>query len=206
MVVRPVLLPQGEARLHVDGSGPARLLLGHGAGGGVDAPDLLAARSAGLACGLEVVRVEQPWRVRGGRVAPAPPRLDEVWLGAVRSLRPLPSVVGGRSSGARVACRTAGELSKVRAVLCLAFPLVPPGRTASRAHELALPAVPRLVVQGERDAFGVPGPGPGVELHVVGGADHGFAVRRSDGRTARQVREEVQQVVERWLVRTLDLT
>lgn len=195
--------PSGPARLHVEGVGPARLVLGHGAGGGVDAPDLLAARDAGLAAGLEVVRVEQPWRVRGRRVAEAPARLDAAWLAALAVLAPVPCVLGGRSAGARVACRTAAVLPGVRAVLCLAFPLRPPSGTASRDAELDLPAVPRLVVQGERDAFGVPRPRPGVAVHVVAGADHAFAVRRRDGRTREQVRAELQGVLTAWLRQTL---
>ncbi|HEU0102304.1 MAG TPA: alpha/beta family hydrolase [Mycobacteriales bacterium] len=194
----------GPAGVYVDGAGPARLVLGHGAGGGVDAPDLLAARAAALELGLQVVRVEQPWRVRGARVAEAPTRLDAAWLTVLAQLPPLPAVLGGRSSGARVACRTAGRLDDVLGVLCLAFPLVPPtGRRLSRAHELALPHVPRLVVQGSRDEFGVPVAAPGVEVAVVAGADHGFGVRRRDGRTAADVRGQVQERVQDWLGRLL---
>ncbi len=195
----PVDTPSGPARLHVDGAGSFRLVLGHGAGGGVDAPDLLAARDAALAVGFEVVRVEQPWRVRGRRVAEAPPRLDAAWSAALAGLAPLPTVLGGRSAGARVACRTAGGRPELRGVLCLAFPLVPPGRTADRSGELALPQVPVLVVQGARDAFGVPGPAPGREVVVLPGADHAFAVRRRDGVDAAQVLAGVAAAVTGWL-------
>lgn len=216
--------PSGPARLHVDGEGTSRFVLAHGAGGGADAPDLLAARDAGLALGLQVVRVEQPWRVRGARVAEAPVRLDAAWLAALATLLPpptglpatrpaltgpVPTVLGGRSSGARVACRTASlvtadGLGDVRGVLCLAFPLRPPGRTADRSSELALPQVPRLVVQGERDAFGVPDASPGVRVERVAGADHGFGVRRRDGRSAEDVQAQVRDVVRDWLAE-LDL-
>jgi uncharacterized protein len=178
-------------------------VLGHGAGGGTDAPDLQAAAAAGVALGLSVALVEQPWRVAGRRVAEAPARLDAAWTAVLAQLPrpPGPLVVGGRSAGARVACRTAA-LAGADAVLALAFPLVAPsGR--SRAAELALPAVPRLVVQGSRDAFGVPDPAPGVQVHVVEGADHAFAVRRRDGRTADDVAEEVTAVVRRWLAQTV---
>lgn len=227
-----VATPSGPARLHVDGEGTSRFVLAHGAGGGVDAPDLLAARDAGLALGLQVVRVEQPWRVRGARVAEAPVRLDAAWLAALATLLPaptgpapsrgptgpapsrrltgpVPTVLGGRSSGARVACRTApvvtaDGLGDVRGVLCLAFPLRPPGRTADRSSELALPQVPRLVVQGERDAFGVPDASPGVRVERVAGADHGFGVRRRDGRSAEDVQAQVRDVVRGWLAE-LDL-
>ncbi len=149
------------------------LVLGHGAGGGVAAPDLRAAVTAAIAAGCRAILVEQPWRVAGRRVAPAPPRLDEAWLAVLAALRepsgrlvvdplvvdPLvvdPLVVGGRSAGARVACRTAVSVGAAAAV-CLAFPLHPPGRpAASRAPELAGAGVPVVVVQGERDAFGRP--------------------------------------------------
>lgn len=180
--------------------GAGLLVLGHGAGGGIEAPDLLAARAAGLAVGLQVIRVEQPWRVRGRRVAEAPVRLDAAWLSVLAGLnRTGPLVVGGRSSGARVACRTATAVGAT-AVLALAFPLHPPsGPGRSRLAELLLPAVPRLVVQGERDVFGRPELAPGLEVHVVRGADHGFGVRRKDGRTGEQVVEEVRLVVTRWL-------
>jgi predicted alpha/beta-hydrolase family hydrolase len=134
-------------------------------------------------------------------VAEAPPKLDEAFV-AVMAQLPLtydgPLVLGGRSSGARVACRTANELG-AKAVLGLAFPLVPPGRTTSRADELALPTVPRLVVQGSRDAFGLPVAGDGVAVHVVEGADHSFAVRKLDGRTRKEVLTEVRAVVRDWL-------
>ncbi|GAB2675468.1 alpha/beta hydrolase family protein [Thalassiella azotivora] len=174
----------GPARVHVDGvegagadgggAGPVGLLvLGHGAGGGVQAPDLVAATACAVARGWLVLRVEQPWRVAGKRVASPPPRLDQGLtevLGALRADPPdgldavragtsagaVPMVLGGRSAGARVACRTAQALG-ASAVLCLAFPLHPPGRPErSRAGELALARVPLLVVQGERDPFGGP--------------------------------------------------
>lgn len=196
--------PVGSARVRLQT--PARpaglLLLGHGAGGGVEAPDLCAARDAGLAAGLAVARVEQPWRVAGRRVAEAAPRLDAAWR-AVRDALPAagPLVVGGRSSGARVACRTAGDVGAA-AVLALAFPLVPPnGR--SRQPELLLPDVPVLVVQGDRDAFGVPEPHGSVAVHRVAGADHAFRVRRADGRAARDVAEELREVVRAWLTDVL---
>ena len=176
-------------------------MLGHGAGGGIDAPDLLAARDAAVGLGLQVARVEQPWRVAGRRVAEAPPRLDTAWLAVIAALPPAdgPLLLGGRSAGARVACRTAAELGAA-GVLALAFPLRTSGRPdRDRGDELRRPSCPRLVVQGERDVFGVPEPFPGVEVHVVAGADHGFAVRRRDGRTAADVRDEVAQVVRAWL-------
>ena len=189
--------PVGPARTWTQGPyGLAPVLvLGHGAGGGVEAPDLLAARDAALAVGFAVVRVEQPWRVAGRRVAEAPARLDAAWLAVVATLTG-PVVLGGRSAGARVACRTAGRLGAV-GVLALAFPLQ--ARRANRLPELRGPSVPRLVVQGSRDAFGVPGPEPGLTVHVVAGADHAFAVRRKDGRTPSAVAGEVTAAVAAWL-------
>jgi len=198
----------GPARIFREGTGSGVLVLGHGAGGGPghQAVDLLAARDAGLAVGLTVVQVEQPWRVAGRRVAEAPPRLDAAWLAVVAAVaadRPGPLVVGGRSSGARVACRSAQAVGAA-GVLVLAFPLQPPGRPdRTRLQELLLPTVPRLVVQGDRDAFGRPDAVPGVQVHDVRGADHAFGVRKKDGRTPEQVRAEVRDVVGEWLGRLL---
>lgn len=136
-------------------------MLGHGAGGGVGAPDLQAAKAAGLEAGLAVALVEQPYRVAGRR-SPAPaPQLDVAWLAVVDALRGDPFeglelICGGRSSGARVACRTAADAGAA-AILCLAFPVHPPGRPEkSRLAELDAVTVRTLVVQGERDPFGMP--------------------------------------------------
>lgn len=163
----------GAARVNLSGDGPGLLVLGHGAGGGVDAPDLVAAAEAADALGWRVALVEQPWRVKGRRVAEAPPRLDRAWVEVLATLEGRPLVVGGRSAGARVACRTAADVG-AHAVLCLAFPLHPPGRPErTRLPELAAVELPVLVVQGEADAFGLP-----PHAVVVPGADHGFRVRR----------------------------
>ena len=156
--------PLGPAR--VLSAGPSAraagtLVLGHGAGGGVESADLAAVTQAASGAGWCVLRVEQPWRVAGKRIAPAPARLDLAWRAVLASLRDagrltLPLVLGGRSAGARVACRTAAE-EGADGVLALGFPLHPPGRPGrSRADELTGVAVPLLVVQGERDAFGGP--------------------------------------------------
>jgi uncharacterized protein len=139
----------------------AWLVLGHGAGGGVESADLLGAAEAAHAAGLSVALVEQPYRVAGRR-SPAPAaQLDAAWIAIVEQLElDLPLIAGGRSSGARVACRAAGETGAA-AVLCLAFPLHPPGKPEkSRLAELDSVRVPTLVVQGESDAFGIPPPGP----------------------------------------------
>lgn len=174
--------PAGPAQAVVEGSPRpvALLMLGHGAGGSIDAPDILAARDAALGAGVAVARVVQPYRVRGSR-SPAPaPRLDESWVAVAATLRRrrgwarLPVIFGGRSSGARVACRCANELGAA-GVLCLAFPLHPPGRPdKTRLPELTAVAAPVLVIQGSADPFGMPpAPEPGV-LVVVDGADHGM--------------------------------
>jgi predicted alpha/beta-hydrolase family hydrolase len=165
-------------------------VLGHGAGGGVDALDLLAARDAAHAAGFRVALVEQPWRVKGKKVAEAPARLDQAWVDVLEHLTGAPLVVGGRSAGARVACRTAEEVGAA-AVLCLAFPLHPPGRPErSRLEELTTVRVPVLVVQGDRDPFGMP---PGAT--VVPGADHGFRVAKG----GTPARPRITAVVEEWL-------
>jgi predicted alpha/beta-hydrolase family hydrolase len=156
--------PHGPARAHlhlVDGA-ERMLVLGHGAGGGVTAPDLKAATDVALAEGVSVALVEQPYRV-AGRKSPAPaPQLDAAWIAVCEQL---PShdelLVGGRSSGARVACRTAAATGAAK-VLCLAFPLHPPGRPdKTRLPELEAVTVPVLIVQGESDPFGMPPEAPG---------------------------------------------
>lgn len=153
----------GPARVHrldPDGAVAGTLVLGHGAGGGVDSADLSAVSAAAQGAGWRVLLVEQPWKVAGKRIAPAPPRLDEGWTAVLAALRGSwlsgPLVLGGRSAGARVACRTASAQGAA-GVLALAFPLHPPGRPEkSRAAELHLVDVPLLVVQGLTDAFGGP--------------------------------------------------
>jgi hypothetical protein len=151
--------PHGPARAHLTEAEDPRglLVLGHGAGGGVSARDLVKAQSTALAEGFSVALVEQPYRV-AGRKSPAPAaQLDAAWIAVIEHLRgDLPLVTGGRSSGARVACRTAGETGAV-GVLCLAFPLHPPGRPEkTRLSELEAVSVPVLIVQGESDPFGMP--------------------------------------------------
>ena len=164
--------PRGTARAHVHPAAEPRaaLVLGHGAGGGVTAPDLVAATAAALAADVSVALVEQPYRVLGRR-SPAPAaQLDTAWIAVVEQLRDgpldgLPLLTGGRSSGARVACRTAATIGPV-GVVCLAFPLRPPGRpdAPSRLPELEAVTVPLLVVQGQGDQFGIPPPS---ELRTV---------------------------------------
>jgi predicted alpha/beta-hydrolase family hydrolase len=175
--------PHGPARahLHMVNSPRGALVLGHGAGGGVGAPDLVAATEAAREEGFTVALVEQPYRVAGRR-SPAPAKqLDAAWIAVVTRLRKreiggLPLVAGGRSLGARVACRTADATGTV-AVLCLAFPLEPPHRPAtppkSRLDELDAVRVPVLVVQGDGDPFGRPPPGPSREVVTVRG-NHGL--------------------------------
>jgi predicted alpha/beta-hydrolase family hydrolase len=169
-----------RAHLHQAREPRAALVLGHGAGGGVTARDLVAVTGAARDVGFSVALVEQPYRVAGRR-APAPARqLDAAWIAVLTQLqtgelRDLPTVVGGRSMGARVACRTQVALG-ARGVLCLAFPLVPPRRSGSvpaqsRLPELDAVSVPTLVVQGARDPFGIPPPGAGRTVITVAG-DH----------------------------------
>ncbi|MBM7806415.1 putative alpha/beta-hydrolase family hydrolase [Geodermatophilus bullaregiensis] len=155
--------PLGPAAVHADGPADGArgtLVLGHGAGGGVASADLTAVTASASAAGWRVLRVEQPWRVAGKRIAPAPPRLDTAWSAVLDALRPglsRPLVLGGRSAGARVACRTASAQG-ADGVLALAFPLHPPGRPEkSRAAELTGAGVPLVVVQGQTDGHGRPG-------------------------------------------------
>ena len=186
------------------GSGPARaeldepdspaflMVLTHGAGGGVDSPDLLAAAQAAGSLGGAVARVLQPYRVRGARAPGSPERQDEAWLEIIAALRQrfpaIPLVQGGRSNGARVACRTARAVG-ARAVVALAFPLHPPGRPErSRAAELR-EADPVLVVNGDRDPFGIPDGADASRVVVVPGETH--ALSRHP--------QEVRVAVESWL-------
>jgi len=196
--VHDVATPHGTARLHIDrgtsaapGSSTtapvATLVLGHGAGRGGDSPDLEALAEALPAQGITVVRIEQPWHVAGRKVAGRPAVLDEATRACLDGLAPLlqqrgldaagPLVVGGRSAGARVACRLASSVGAV-GCLALAFPLHPPGKPdKTRLPELLGAGVPTFVVQGERDAFGGPAAFPEhVDLTVVPEADHGFRV------------------------------
>ncbi|MFI8166997.1 alpha/beta family hydrolase [Streptomyces sp. NPDC085931] len=172
----------GTARITWHPARKPRLVLavGHGAGGGIEARDLAALADALPAHGVTVARVEQPWRVAGKKLAPAPRTLDTGWRGVWPALTApgLPVISGGRSAGARVACRTAAELG-AHAVLALSFPLHPPGKPEkSRAGELLGSGVPTLVVQGGNDPFGRPAEFPegAYELVEVPYADHGFAV------------------------------
>lgn len=172
----------GDARVTWHPAPEARLVLAvsHGAGGGIEARDLKALARVLPAHGVTVARVEQPWRVAGKKVAPAPKTLDVGWRGLWPALTApgLPVISGGRSAGARVACRTAVELG-AHAVLALSFPLHPPGKPEkSRAGELLGAGVPTLVLQGGNDPFGKPEefPDGDFEMVEVPYGDHGFAV------------------------------
>ncbi|HEX2297661.1 MAG TPA: alpha/beta family hydrolase [Pseudonocardiaceae bacterium] len=184
-----------RAELHCCPQGDAALLLGHGAGGSISAPDLVAATRSATAAGTHVALVEQPYRVAGRRTPAPAGQLDEAWLAVAARLAAgvfsgLPMVFGGRSSGARVACRTASA-GGAFAVLCLAFPLHPPGRPEkSRLDELERVEVPVLVVQGERDPFGRPEPTAGREVVLLPG-DH--SLKADPGAVGRTVAEWLQR-------------
>jgi predicted alpha/beta-hydrolase family hydrolase len=171
--------PRGIAVAHVRETAETRaaLVLGHGAGGGVNARDLAAAAAAAEEERYSVALVEQPYRVAGRRSPPPAAHLDEAWLAVVGELAAgplagLPLVTGGRSSGARVACRTAAATGSI-GVLCLAFPLQPPGGRPDRLAELDGVSVPVLVVQGANDPFGIPPKRRRRRVVVVEG-DHGL--------------------------------
>lgn len=205
--IREVTTPQGPARLHTDRSRHpiATLVLGHGAGGGVEARDLEALAAALPREGITVVRVEQPWRVAGKRIAPAPKVLDEAFVAAVDQLRiRTPLVLGGRSAGARSAARTARHLG-ASGWVGLSFPLHPPGKPEkSRVEELLAVEVPRLVVQGERDPMGLPDEFPGhVQLTVVPEADHGLKVPARAEVTQEEALLVVTEAVLEFVVREI---
>jgi uncharacterized protein len=179
--------PPGEDSPEGEGKPPRFLLvLTHGAGGSAAAPDLLAARDAGVQLGGLVARVTQPYRVRGARAPGSPDRQDAAWTEVVAALRPLapgvPLVQGGRSNGARVACRTAAAVGAC-AVIALAFPLRPPRPTApSRIDELRMArdsGAKVLVVSGERDPFGIPGASDADRVVVVPGEAHALKGHRA---------------------------
>ena len=204
VTVLDVATPHGLARAHLHPVARPRaaLVLGHGAGGGVSARDLVTITEVALSEGISVALVEQPYRVAGRR-APAPARqLDAAWTAVVDDLRlgelsGLALVVGGRSLGARVACRTA-EATGAIGVLCLAFPLLPPRRSVtavSRLSELDAVTVPTLVVQGARDPFGVP-PASGGRTVVQVAGDHGLKTDL----------DAVAAAVREWLPRVLSGT
>lgn len=207
--VRLVPTELGPARLHIARARRrerAQLVLGHGASGGVEAVDLTALAERLPAWGVSVVRVEQPWRVAGRRLAPTPRSLDLAWVSVVARLRgAVPLVLGGRSAGARVACRTAGTL-RASGVVALAFPLHPPGRPdRSRSAELVEAGVPALVLQGGRDPFGTPeevravlGAAP-CSVREVAGADHGFAVGARGPLTRDEALELITSSVRGWV-------
>jgi uncharacterized protein len=164
--------PHGPARAHVRPADDPRgmLVLGHGAGGGVQARDLVAAAGAALAEDFSVALVDQPYRV-AGRKSPAPAaQLDAAWTAVIEHLAPTGVLVtGGRSAGARVACRTAAATGAA-GVLCLAFPVHPPGKPEkSRLSELDEVSVPVLIVQGASDPFGMPPEAPDRTLVKVPG-------------------------------------
>lgn len=206
--------PAGDARITLYGADAPRgvLALGHGAGGGVEARDLQALAAALPPLGVSVALVEQPWRVAGKRLGPGPGTLDEAWppVTAVLAAGGLPVVAGGRSAGARVACRT-GLATGAVAVLALAFPLHPPGRPErSRAGELLGTGLPTLVVQGGADTFGTPGEfpalPPGHRLAEVPYGSHGFAVPKRAPVGQEEALGVLTAAVAEWLEDVLPVT
>ncbi|MFJ3581099.1 alpha/beta family hydrolase [Streptomyces sp. NPDC090127] len=200
-----VVTEAGDARIHWYPGEKAWgvLALSHGAGGGIEARDLQALAGALPAQGVTVALVEQPWRVAGKKVAPAPKTLDAGWRGLWPALAEpgLPVIAGGRSAGARVACRTGEELGAA-AVLALGFPLHPPGRPEkSRADELLGTGLPTLVVQGGNDSFGKPEEFPegAYRLVEVPFGDHGFAVAKRAPVTPDETLGLIVREVSAWI-------
>ncbi|MER7875217.1 alpha/beta family hydrolase [Streptomyces solisilvae] len=203
--------PAGDARItwHHAPSPHTLLAASHGAGGGIEARDLRALAAALPGRGVSVALVEQPWRVAGKKIAPAPSTLDTGWRAVWPALEKagLPTVAGGRSAGARVACRTARELG-AKGVLALSFPLHPPGKPErSRAGELLATGVPTLIVQGGRDPFGRPEEFPelpaDMELVEVAYGDHGFGLPKSADLDEPAALALITGAVADWLPRAL---
>ncbi len=204
-IERMVPTPRGEARLLIRRAKRplATLVLTHGAGGGVDAPDLVRLARTLPQQDISVTLVEMPWRVAGKRVAPAPPVIDECFLAVLDNMRTRsPLVVGGRSAGARSACRIARQVG-ARGVLALSFPLHPPGSPEkSRLSELHQARVRTLVIQGERDPFGTPEEFPAdVDLAVVPAADHSMKVPKSAPVSQAEALAVVLEATLEWVVR-----
>ncbi|MEE1826948.1 hydrolase [Streptomyces sp. BE20] len=200
--------PVGDTRitLHPAAAPRAVLALGHGAGGGIEARDLVALAAALPARGISVALVEQPWRVAGKRLGPAPKTLDAGWAPVAERLAGagLPLVVGGRSAGARVACRTGAAAGAV-GVVALAFPLHPPGRPEkSRAEELLGSGLPTLVVQSAADPFGGPAEFPELpgthELVALEYGSHGFEVPKRAPVGQAEVLELITSAVGDWVL------
>lgn len=202
---RHVATPLGDARVvtYAARRASARLVLTHGAGGGIDARDLVALAADLPAQGIAVHLVEMPWRVQGKKLAPRPAVIDESYLAVLAGLRsPAPLILGGRSAGARSSCRIAAQVGAV-GVLALSFPLHPPGKPEkSRLEELLGAGVPTLVVQGGADAFGRPEEFPeSVELAEVPAADHGMKVPKSAPLTQDEAVAVVSEAALEWIVR-----
>lgn len=196
--------PIGDARVvtHRARSPQATVVLTHGAGGGIDAADLAAIAASLPGQGLTVSLVEMPWRVQGKKIAPRPAVIDESYLAVMAGLKlRTPVIIGGRSAGARSACRIGAQVGAV-AVLALSFPLHPPGKPeSSRLLELLDAGVPTLVVQGERDPFGRPEEFPdGVELAVVPAADHGMKVPKKAPLSQDEALAVVAEAALEWIV------
>jgi len=216
----PLDTPQGQARFFVDlADRPVSILvLGHGAGGGVGAADLelLARRLPPL--GITVARFEQPWRTAGRKVGAPPPRLDEAWITALGWLQEQqwaqqPLVAGGRSAGARVACRTASD-TNAAGILCLAFPLHLPGQPEkSRLAELLTPTQPRQVVQGSNDSFGTAeelraaiGKVAGITLVELPGVGHSYRIAKSSAVEPATLHATLVTEVSRFIATTVGIT
>jgi predicted alpha/beta-hydrolase family hydrolase len=204
---RLVPTPKGDARLVIRRAKRplATFVLTHGAGGGIDAPDLLRLARTLPQQDLSVVLVEMPWRVAGKKLAPAPPVIDECFTAVLDGLRTRsPLILGGRSAGARSACRIARNVG-ARGVLALSFPLHPPGKPEkTRLRELLHTRVPTLVVQGERDPFGTPEEFPdNVDLAVVPAADHSMKVPKSAPVTQAEALAVVLEATLEWAVREI---
>ncbi len=195
----------GEARLVVRRARRpiATLVLTHGAGGGIDSPDLVRLARSLPQLDVSVTLVEMPWRVQGKPLAPRPVLIDQTYRTVLDTMRMrTPLVLGGRSAGARSACRI-GRSAGAAGVLALSFPLHPPGKPeSSRIEELIGTRLPTLVVQGESDPFGRPEEFPdGIDLAVVPGADHGMKVRRSGPVDQEQALSIVLEATLEWIVR-----
>ena len=184
----------------------------HGAGEGMSGRGIVAAATAMRARGLDVVRFNFLYKEKGsGRPDPMP-LLKQCFAAVVQrardETRPRRLIIGGRSMGGRAASMLAAEGFACDGLLLLAYPLHPEGKP-EKLRDAHLPdiTVPTLCLNGTRDALcrrdlmeAVLGRvGPGFRMHWLEGADHGWHVLKSSGRTDADVLEEAGRVSEEWL-------
>lgn len=195
------------------------LVLGHGAGAGMEHP-FMASLADGLGTrGIATLRYQFPYMERGGRRPDPRGRLVATIEAASTRARELagdlPLLAGGKSMGGRMTSHAAaeGRLPGVAGIVFFGFPLHGAGKPPSTDRAAHLPEVsqPMLFLQGTRDKLAdldllrpVVDALPRARLHVVDGADHGFHVLKRSGRTDEAVMDELVDVADAWITEALE--